>query len=206
MTALCPILRPSFEDYRNDTLPAPQRRILRDHLAACDECRALATAGDATMLFARPFAEEELPAAESQRILANVRTAVAFAETEKRLRRTVRRRRQVAASVAAAAAFGALLLTAPDRRDRSAENLAVSRPTPAADAPSSPLHAPELVSDAERASGEPAGSLPLASAATVSVPTDAEGISTDATVYEWSPGAGREEPRVVWIVDRGLDI
>jgi hypothetical protein len=25
-------------------------------------------------------------------------------------------------------------------------------------------------------------------------------------VYELNPGAGREEPRVVWIVDRGLDI
>jgi hypothetical protein len=30
--------------------------------------------------------------------------------------------------------------------------------------------------------------------------------SPDATVYDWNPGAGREEPRVVWIVDRGLDI
>ena len=28
----------------------------------------------------------------------------------------------------------------------------------------------------------------------------------EATVYDWNPGAGREEPRVVWIVDRGLDI
>ena len=35
---------------------------------------------------------------------------------------------------------------------------------------------------------------------------ETEGVSNDATVYEWSPGAGREEPRVVWIVDRGLDI
>jgi hypothetical protein len=30
--------------------------------------------------------------------------------------------------------------------------------------------------------------------------------SSESTVYDWNPGAGREEPRVVWIVDRGLDI
>jgi hypothetical protein len=28
----------------------------------------------------------------------------------------------------------------------------------------------------------------------------------DATIYNWNPGAGIEEPRVVWIVDRSLDI
>jgi hypothetical protein len=28
----------------------------------------------------------------------------------------------------------------------------------------------------------------------------------DATIYDWNPGAGVEEPRVVWIVDRSLDI
>ncbi len=31
-------------------------------------------------------------------------------------------------------------------------------------------------------------------------------VSSDATVYDLNPGAGREEPRVMWIVDRGLDI
>jgi hypothetical protein len=28
----------------------------------------------------------------------------------------------------------------------------------------------------------------------------------DATIYDWNPGTGTEEPRVVWIVDRSLDI
>ena len=50
-----------------------------------------------------------------------------------------------------------------------------------------------------RADGlQPAGLPAQASAAA----TDA----TAATVYDLNPGAGREEPRVVWIVDRGLDI
>jgi hypothetical protein len=38
------------------------------------------------------------------------------------------------------------------------------------------------------------------------VPAEAGLPSSSATVYDWNPGAGREEPRVVWIVDRGLDI
>ena len=111
MSALCPILRGTFEDYRRDALPAPQRRILRDHLAACPECRNLAAAQDPTMLFARPFAAEEVPAADAARILANVRTAVAFAETERRIRSSRRKFASAAAATAAAAAFGALLLT-----------------------------------------------------------------------------------------------
>ncbi len=109
MSALCPILRGSFEDYRRDALPAPQRRILREHLAACPECRNLAAAQDPTMLFARPFAAEEVPAADATRILANVRTAVAFAETERRIRKSSRRK---FASAAAATA-------APPRSERS---------------------------------------------------------------------------------------
>jgi hypothetical protein len=28
----------------------------------------------------------------------------------------------------------------------------------------------------------------------------------DATIYDWNPGAASEEPRVVWIVDRSIDI
>lgn len=187
MSAICPILRASlsFEEYRRDALPAPQRRILREHLAACAECRNLAAAEDPTMLFARPFTPEALPEEDAQRILANVRTAVSFAETERRLRRTSRRR--VAGAAAAAAAFGALLL-APGGGARRVETLATSftaRPTPA----------PVAAAPSELAASSELGS-----------PGEDEGISTEATVYEWSPGAGREEPRVVWIVDRGLDI
>ena len=34
MSPICSILRASFGDYLGDALPAPQRRILREHLAA----------------------------------------------------------------------------------------------------------------------------------------------------------------------------
>ena len=178
MSAICPILRGSFGDYLRDALPAPQRRILRDHLAACAECRDLAVAQDPTMLFARPFPQEELPADEKERILSAVRTGVAFAETERRIRRTSRRR--FAGAAAAAAAFGALLVMVPGGGARRVETVAAARPTPLAET------APAL---------QPAA-----------VPAEPEGAPTEATVYDWIPGAGREEPRVVWIVDRGLDI
>lgn len=197
MSALCPILRGSFEDYRRDALPAPQRRILRDHLAVCPGCRALAASEDPTMLFARPFPTEALPEDDARRILDNVRTAVAFAQTERRLRRTSRRR--IAGAAAAAAAFGALLLMAPGGGTGRVETLPVaSLPNgEAAPTPAAAEGAPELAAPSEA----PWIVQPAALGA-----AETEAISNDATVYEWSPGAGREEPRVVWIVDRGLDI
>ena len=178
MSAICPLVRSSFADYAADTLPAPQRRILREHLAACPECRALAAAQDAAFLFARPFPAEELPAEDAARILGNVRTAVGFAQTEARIRRTTRRRATLS-SAAAAAAFAALLLLAPGSGTRRPQPVAAARPTPPAE---SPVLAP------------------------AALPAEGDGISAEATVYDWNPGAGREEPRVVWIVDRGLDI
>jgi putative zinc finger protein len=177
VSAICPIIRSSFADYAADALPAPQRRILRDHLAACPDCRALAAGQDATLLFARPFPAEELPAGDALRILGNVRTAVAFAQTEARIRRTSRRRATLS-SAAAAAALAALIVLAPSSGARRPPAIAVARPTPSA----------------ETVALQPA------------LPAEWEGTSADATVYDWNPGAGREEPRVVWIVDRGLDI
>ncbi len=179
MSALCPILRGSFDDYLRGALPAPQRRILRAHLAACPECRDLAVAQDVTLAFARPFPEEPVPAADAEQILANVRTAVAFAQTERRIRRTSRHR--IAGAAAAAAAFGALVLMAPGGGARRFETLAAAGPTP-----------------------PPAEAAPVLRPA--ALPAEAEGLPAEATVYDWNPGAVREEPRVVWIVDQGLDI
>jgi predicted anti-sigma-YlaC factor YlaD len=187
MSALCPILRGSFEDYLNDALPPPQRRILREHLSVCLECRDLAAANDASMIFARPYTDAPLPAADASRILDNVRTAVAFARTEQRIRHTSRR---AVGAAAAAAAFGALLLLTPGGGTgagtaRLETAVAVTKGPASSEAPASIAPAAVQLS----LEGEP-----------VSLP------SAEATVYDWNPGAGREEPRVVWIVDRGLDI
>lgn len=175
MSPICSILRPSFEDYQKDTLPAPQRTMLREHLSTCAECREQAIAQEPAFLFARPL-REEVGAPEAERILASVRTGVALMETERRIRSS---RRRFAGSAAAAAAVAALVLLAPVRGGRNTPMLpqaAVTR----TEGPAPP--------DSSLAAAEPAAN------------------PAEATVYEWNPGAGREEPRVVWIVDRGLDI
>ena len=174
MSSICGILRTSFGDYLSDTLPAPQRQILREHLAACVPCRDLAAAQDPTFLFARPM-REDVSAADARRILEAVRTGVSFLETERRIGRATPRR--FAGGVAAAAAVAVLLLSAPGGRRPEAGAVA----DVVAEAPASPMQ-------------------PAALAGETAV------VSSDATVYDLNPGAGREEPRVMWIVDRGLDI
>jgi hypothetical protein len=90
----------------------------------------------------------------------------------------------MAGSAAAAAAALALALLIPGggsaRRVRTAEARPAATPSAAQAAAAQPLPATRPV--------EPAVS------------------SSEATIYDLNPGAGREEPRVVWIVDRGLDI
>jgi anti-sigma factor RsiW len=177
VSAICPIVRSGIDDYLVDALPAPQRRILREHLGGCPECAAAATAKDPTLLFARRF-EEELPAGEGERILSAVRTGVALMESERRIARSRGRRRSIGLATAAAAvvAFCTLLLWggSASRTDGDVARAAA----PAA----------------------PSSLQPAAMPAETGLPP------SNATVYDWNPGAGREEPRVVWIVDRGLDI
>jgi anti-sigma factor RsiW len=184
VSPLCPIVRESLADYVGEHLPAPQRRILREHLAGCEECREAAAARDASLVFARPFAAEDVAPDEAASILASVRTGVGHIEAERRIRAS-RPSRKRAVRVAAAAAVSVLALTIPagSRRD--------ARVAPAPAAPAVPTRVAA------------ASSAGLAEAA---LPEEAASPSEGATVYELNPGAGREEPRVVWIVDRGLDI
>lgn len=181
MSAICAILRESFDDYAADRLPAPQRRILREHLAACEGCREAAMAKDASFLFARPFVEGVAPG-ETAAILAAVRTGVAHIETERRLTGAGRRGSKVAAAAAAVAVLALTVAGGSARRQVAVAALPAAAPTPA----------PAL---------EPAD------AAVERAALPAEPLApSNATVYDLNPGAGREEPRVVWIVDRGLDI
>ncbi len=182
MGPVCGILRESFDDYLADALPAPQRRMLREHLAGCGACRDAAAAKDASFVFARPTPPEEVSAGEAAGILAAVRTGVAHIETERRIAGGRGRRRPAVAAAAAAVALLALLVPGSPAR-RAAEVAAVPVPT--------------------RVAPEPASVAGIAPAA---LPADAEAPPSHATVYDLNPGAGREEPRVVWIVDRGLDI
>ena len=183
MSAICPIVLAGLDDYLSDALPAPQRRILREHLAACDACRSAAVSRDASVHFARRI-EEDVPADEVAGVLAAVRTGVAHIEAEKRLRRPGRGRR--AAAAAAAIALAALLAPAVSSRREAAVPVA------------SASAGARVTATAPRA-------IPAASVATAAAGEPGDPGSS-ATVYELNPGAGREEPRVVWIVDRGLDI
>lgn len=182
MTAICGIVREGLDDYLSDALPSPQRRILRDHLAACPECREAAVARDGSLLFARRIADD-VSAEESAGILASVRTGVAHIEAERRLSGRARRAHPAAAAAAAAAL---LALLVPAVRGRRETTTVASSVAARATVPTVVASAPSVL--------EPAAA-----------PVETSAPST-ATVYELSPGAGREEPRVVWIVDRGLDI
>jgi predicted anti-sigma-YlaC factor YlaD len=177
VSAICPIVRGGIDDYLADALPGPQRRILRQHLEDCSECAAAAKAKDPTLLFARRF-EEALPAGEGEGILSAVRTGMALMKSERRIARSRVRRRSIGLATAAAAvvAICTFLLWGGS----------ASRPEPEAARAVTPS-LPDAVQPA-------------------AVPVEADRPSSNATVYDWNPGAGREEPRVVWIVDRGLDI
>jgi anti-sigma factor RsiW len=182
VSAICGIVFAGLDDYLADALPAPQRRILRDHLAACEACREAAVARDASLVFARRL-DESVPADEVADVLKAVRTGVAHIEAERRLRRPGRGRR--AAAGAAAIALAALLAPAvSSRRETGAPVVSAGAGV-------------RVTANAERA-------VPAAGLEPAAAETGASGSS--ATVYELNPGAGREEPRVVWIVDRGLDI
>jgi hypothetical protein len=186
VSPICSILRESFDDYLGDALPAPQRKMLREHLAVCAECLGAAAAKDASFLFARPMPGEVAPD-ETARILLGVRAGVGHIETERRIG-VARRRRFAGAAAAAAAVVALLVLTRPGGSDARREPGTAALPAPV----SSPGTSEQAAS--------PFGLAPAGLAAEAALP------SPGATVYDLNPGADRAEPRVVWIVDRGLDI
>lgn len=188
MSSLCAILRGSFEDYANDALPTPQRRILREHLAGCPACRDLASAQDPTTLFARPI-REEVSQAQQEQILTAVRAGVALMQTERRIGRGSRR---FGGAAAAAAAVAALVLLIPSSQGRRSPEASLAARTESRPAPAAGI---SETSGAQQSVLDPA-----------SLAEETEPTSSHATVYDLNPGAGRGEPRVVWIVDRGLDI
>ena len=172
---------------RADALPAPQRRILREHLAACEECRELAAARDAALLFARPFPQEDLPAAEVER--------------DPRQRAHGRRLRADGAADSPDVAPRGWRRSARGRGRRCRRRCVLVAPGTGARRPKPRVAArPTSARSGRRAASGRGPGLGRRPCRTSKAP------SADATVYDWNPGAGREEPRVVWIVDRGLDI
>jgi hypothetical protein len=180
----CMDVRARFAAYADETLTPLERSAMREHVALCGPCREEAASTDATLLFAAGGPPAEVSAADMALILQGVRAGVALKRAERRLARPPRR----AAAVAAAAAVALFTLALPGGPERDAR-----------DADSRVAHGVRLAEPAAQAV-TPAARFGLAKAA--GAPADAEG----ATVYEIAPGAGPNEPRVVWIVDRSLDI
>jgi hypothetical protein len=185
MTLSCSEVRDRFDAYGAEALAAGERRAVREHLGSCEVCRAEASASDPLFVFARAGAAPVLPD-ETAGILAAVRTGIAFKKAERRLESPpVRRRMGALFSAAAAVALTLLAPGAPARR--------------------SPMDALRTEREAVRRSFVPAGNPAPAPAGEILEKTGGtRKYPADATIYDFSSGAG--EPRMVWIVDRSIDI
>jgi len=178
MIPACEQVRGHLPEYLDDVLPAGDARALREHLAACGACRDDLASTEPTLLFARICGEEVSPE-DVLRVLTRVRAGIALKETERKLALGRARRRSRVAAMASAAAVAAMTLMLPGTARRTGP----ARPA----APSS-------------AGARAPGFSPAARTAPPAT------FPADATIYDWNPGAGSDEPRVVWIVDRSLDI
>lgn len=178
MSAACGQVRGRLPEYLDDALPADDARALRGHLAACGACRDDLAAVEPTLLFARVSPAEVSPE-DVRRVVEGVRAGVALRETERKLALGRARRRSRIAAMASAAAVAAMTLMMPGSSRSTVEPPIAARPSAASPAPG--------FSPAARMA--PSATFPA-----------------DATIYDWNPAAGTAEPRVVWIVDRSLDI
>jgi anti-sigma factor RsiW len=207
----CGQIRGKFAAYLDERLAREERQAVRRHLQECDGCRAEASAADPAFLFA--FADggagaAEVSAEETARVLAAVRTGIELRKAERRVEGGSKRRLPrtfgfgAAASVAAAVLVAVLAGTSGGFRS--------GKPVPAALAVSATASSPAP----QRVVGAPASvsaEVPHATGggrvspfAEASGPAMGQKLPADATIYDWNPGGG--QPRVVWIVDRSLDI
>ena len=181
MTLSCAGVRDRFTPYALDELSKEERRAFREHLSECPSCRSEAEARDPVLRLARPV-PESVSADEAVRVLEAVRAGIALKQAEGRLEKPARRRWGALASAAAAVALTLLVPGAMGRRQ--------APPAPAPREAAVPGFAPATVRAPAGKALEKAG--------------EAGRYPADATIYDWNPGAG--QPRVVWIVDRSIDI
>ncbi|HLN57753.1 MAG TPA: zf-HC2 domain-containing protein [Thermoanaerobaculia bacterium] len=185
MTLSCDQARERFGGYLAESLAAWERREVREHLGTCAACREAAAARDPLLAFSTARTAPVSPE-ETGRVLAAVRAGIALREAQERLEAPAVRRR--VGALASAAAALALTLLAPGKAAYRAP---------------SPSSVPPAEREAVKSSFVPATNpAPLPD---ILEKTDGTGkYPADATIYELNPGAG--QPRVVWIVDRSIDI
>lgn len=192
MSLSCRQMRGLFEDYAAEAMAPADRRELREHLTDCRACREEAGRSDPGLLLAGAFAEE-VSGAEVSRIFSGVRAGIALRQAERRLQGSAARgdrerndggRRRLLGIAAAAVAVLTLLLpgSAPRRENPPSAARRGHSGTPEMGA-LQPAAVPVSL---------PAGEIPKSK------------FPSEATVYDWNLGSG--QTRVVWIVDRSLDI
>lgn len=177
MSVLCGTVRERLPEYLEDVLAADERRELKEHLASCDDCAGEIAQIEPSLLFAR-IPADEVSSEEVLSVLAGVRAGIALAQTERRVGRSRAKSRRRLAVMSSAAALVAMTLVLPGSGRAPVDSVARTEPV-AAPAP---------------------GFAPASRKA----PTTT--FPADATIYDWNPGTASQEPRVVWIVDRSLDI
>jgi anti-sigma factor RsiW len=185
VSASCGTVRERISPYLEDALTADERREFREHLASCPACRDRVAGVEPSLLFALA-GPEEVSAEDVARVLAAVRTGVALVRTESRVGRARRGSRRRVAAMASVAALAAMTLVLPGSGRRPDDTFAA------------PLTASAPVAGADFAPAK--GFSPASERAPLGM------FPADATIYNWNPGAASQEPRVVWIVDRSLDI
>jgi putative zinc finger protein len=196
MTVSCPGARERFAAYLDEALLFEERSAVRSHLVECAACRREAAALDPALLFAAVPPEDVSPE-ERARVLEAVRAGIALKAAERRVGKRPSRRRIVAAAAGAAAAVAITFsFSAPSPR----------RPLPPTAQAFRGTTAPK---PADAARGVEVAGLPALPDRPMSPFAEASGpakrkVPGDATIYDWNPGGG--QPRVVWIVDRSLDI
>ena len=160
-----------------DRLPVPEARLLREHLASCDECANEALRHDPVLLLSRgATAAEPLGEAERERFVADV---LAAAGAVRARRRILPGRSPALLRVAASLLLAACLAGAWLVRGRVG--------------PSGSVEAPSVVAAQPRA--VPPDAVPAVEAL--------GGVG--AVVYEF-PASAPGEATVVFVVDRNADI
>ncbi len=180
MSSSCGEVRVRLPEYLDGVLATGEERTFRQHLFSCGACRDELASIEPSLLFARVSLEEVSPG-DVERVLAGVRAGVALKQAERKLAVGRSKLRHRVAAIASAAALAAMTLVVPGSAPRSDSRAPVRAAARSAAAPA-PGFAPA-------ARPVPTGTFPA-----------------DATIYDWNPGVGSQEPRVVWIVDRSLDI
>ncbi|MEO8189354.1 MAG: anti-sigma factor [Acidobacteriota bacterium] len=234
MTGLCNGTRTRFDGYLDESLSREERSAVREHLAECAACRREASELDPALLFAT-LPAERVSDADAARILDGVRAGIALKTAERRVRPAPRHGKRIGATAAAVAAavLIAVTLSSPSPgRLELARGAALPAPAPSSAlaagpegrslpsnaAPSNAAAAAAGTSADSTAAGDPAAAAgaiaigsptatarPFSPFAEASAPgRQRQKVPADATIYDWNPGGG--QPRVVWIVDRSLDI